>query len=236
MFAGPNGSGKSTLIDEIRKNYDIGYYINADIIESDLNDKGYLVCSHFSSAILTQQMWEEFKSLYKEDTRFDPSVFDTIKITDNILTVENKLNSYTAALIAEFFRISLIDSSSSFSFETVMSHPSKIEFLQKAKENGFKTYLYFIATQDPDININRVKIRVKKGGHDVSHTKITERYYRSLDLLKDAFMLADRAFILDSSNQSRDVILEKNEKDLILHNKTVPEWIVKCLLDKLKFT
>lgn len=102
MFAGSNGSGKSTLIEEISKNYDIGYYINADIIESDLNDKGYLVCSHFSSVTLTQQMWEEFKGLYKEDTRFDPSIFNTIKITDNILTIENKSNSYTAALMLSF--------------------------------------------------------------------------------------------------------------------------------------
>lgn len=49
-------------------------------------------------------------------------------------------------------------------------------------------------------------------------------------------MLADRAFILDSSNENRDVILEKNDKDLILHDKTVPEWVVKYLLNKLKLT
>jgi predicted ABC-type ATPase len=36
MFAGPNGSGKSTLIEEIRKTFNIGFFINADKIEAYL--------------------------------------------------------------------------------------------------------------------------------------------------------------------------------------------------------
>ena len=34
MFAGPNGSGKSTLIQEVKKNYNVGIFINADEIEA----------------------------------------------------------------------------------------------------------------------------------------------------------------------------------------------------------
>ena len=32
MFAGPNGSGKSTLIEDVKKYYNVGYFINADVI------------------------------------------------------------------------------------------------------------------------------------------------------------------------------------------------------------
>ena len=39
MFAGPNGSGKSTLIKEISKEFNVGYFINADQIEAALNSK-----------------------------------------------------------------------------------------------------------------------------------------------------------------------------------------------------
>ncbi len=38
--------------------------------------------------------------------------------------------------------------------------------LKKANELGYKTYLYFIATESPKINISRVKYRVSRGGHD----------------------------------------------------------------------
>lgn len=33
IFAGPNGSGKSTLFSEFKKNYDPGYFVNADELE-----------------------------------------------------------------------------------------------------------------------------------------------------------------------------------------------------------
>ena len=56
---------------------------------------------------------------------------------------------------------------STFSFETVMSHHSKVSFLKEVKQAGFKTYLYFICTQDPEINQKRVLNRVSKGGHSV---------------------------------------------------------------------
>ena len=47
MFAGPNGSGKSTLIEEIRKTFNIGFFINADKIEAYLKSKKFFDCSEF---------------------------------------------------------------------------------------------------------------------------------------------------------------------------------------------
>lgn len=72
-----------------------------------------------------------------------------VSIKDNVLYSKESVDSYLAALIAEFFRVQLLCTNASFSFETVMSHPSKIEFLKEAKHQKFKTYMYFICTQDP---------------------------------------------------------------------------------------
>lgn len=41
MFAGPNGSGKSYLIDEVGKEINLGYLINADLVEEKLKDRFY---------------------------------------------------------------------------------------------------------------------------------------------------------------------------------------------------
>lgn len=116
-----------------------------------------------------------------------------------------------------------------------MSHESKSAFLIKAKESGFKTYLYFICTKDPSININRVNIRKNKGGHDVEDNKIVSRYYKSLELLSQAFLNADRAYIFDNSsdNQMQNVLVEKNGDDVEIYVDEIPEWIQIYLLDKL---
>lgn len=104
-----------------------------------------------------------------------------------------------------------------------MSHSSKISFLREAKESGVKTYLYFICTQDPEINKQRVKNRVTEGGHDVLTQKIEDRYYKSLDLLYSAFSVVDRAFIIDNSADNRKVIIEKMEDEVLIYEDVVPE-------------
>lgn len=70
-----------------------------------------------------------------------------------------------------------------FTFETVMSSRDKVDLLCKAQQLGYRTYLYYVATEDPIINISRVKARVRRGGHWVPEDKIVSRYSASLDLL-----------------------------------------------------
>ena len=85
-----------------------------------------------------------------------------------------------------------------------MSHSSKLDFLRAARGQNYRTYLYFIATADPQINLNRVENRVRSGGHPVPREKIIERYYRSLELLGHAIRLTDRAYIFDNSRDHQD--------------------------------
>jgi predicted ABC-type ATPase len=234
MFAGPNGSGKSTLIEEIRKTFNIGFFINADKIEAYLKSKKFFDCSEFFPNPVLQVEWEAFLSKYDADERGVYRNFEGLKIKENFFTCNQEINSYHAAVIGEFFRENLLRENYTFSFETVMSHETKVAFIRKAKQEGFTTYLYFICTRDPKINVQRVRNRVFEGGHDVGEEKIKSRYFRSLELLKDAFLAVDRAFIIDSSNISRDVILEKRNDDVVVHQETVPDWVAEFLLDKLK--
>lgn len=238
MFAGPNGSGKSTFIKEIEKQCFIGFYINADDIERELNENiDGLNCENYYANVVSQLDWEKFISVNSTDLRYQHIDVDQVKITSNILTVNSSVNSYFAAVIAEFFRYLLLESDRSFSFETVMSHHSKVSFLKEAKDKGFKTYLYFICTSDPEINKRRVKIRVSKGGHDVEEDKIEKRYYNSLGLLKDAFLEVDRAYICDSSTENSNsiILFEKKGEEMKFHTEEVPEWILDYLVNRLQF-
>lgn len=237
MFAGPNGSGKSTLIQEIEKECYIGAYINADDIERELKENGFIDCYDYLSVSVTLEDWERFKPIIKkEDKRVTLEALESIEIINGNIKVSTTINSYVASVIAEFFRFILIDESQSFSFETVMSHISKVDFLQKATESGFKTYLYYISTQDPSINVDRVKIRVGKGGHNVEEEKIRSRYQRSMEMLSEAFLNADRAYIIDNStdNDSNiNVLVEKIGDDIIFYSEEIPNWVQIYLLDKI---
>src|SRR6266851_2309336 len=72
-----------------------------------------------------------------------------------------------AQIAADDRRDECIEARQSFSFETVMSHPSKIDILVKARAVGFCIQLFFVGTDDPRTNIDRVALRVSRGGHDV---------------------------------------------------------------------
>jgi predicted ABC-type ATPase len=235
LFAGPNGSGKSTLITEISKSYFMGSFINADILEYELSKKKYIeLAVIFGNDCPANLSWNTFFEAYKEqDSRSKLLNKESLDILEGVLIWKGEMNSYIASIIASFFRYELVKQKRTFSFETVMSHPSKVAFLSEAKEKGYKTYLYFICTEDPLINIQRVKNRKEMGGHDVPDHLIESRYFRSLEQLYPAFISSDRAFVIDSSSTSRSLILEKKQNNVIVHTKNIPGWVDEYLISKL---
>jgi predicted ABC-type ATPase len=102
------------------------------------------------------------------------------------LDLPEPVRSRQAQAIADFQRDRCLADKSSFSFETVMSHPSKVNFMIRADDAGYDVTLYFVCTSDPEINIRRVENRVRRGGHDVPHERIVARYWRTLELLPHA--------------------------------------------------
>lgn len=77
------------------------------------------------------------------------------------------VNSYFASVAADLICQTLLQTGTSFTVETVMSHLSKVELLADAQRRGFRTYMYFTAADDPAINISRVRNRVGLDGHPV---------------------------------------------------------------------
>lgn len=239
IFAGPNGSGKSTFIHKIKADppspgFKLGYYVNADDIEQALRNKDGFSFDQFGLHITTKQIQEHFiKSNFASVRLNNPKLWEKFEIENNqlIISKKQKLNSYIAADIAEFIRQNLLRSAYSFSYETVMSDKKKIYFLRKAKKAGYKIYLYFFATEDPLININRVKVRMAQHGHSVKKEIIEKRYYKSLQNLKAAVKLSDRAYIFDNSQKASVLISEitggKNVN--IFDSKNVPAWFSKYL-------
>jgi predicted ABC-type ATPase len=137
---------------------------------------------------------------------------------------------------SDFLRHLLLEAGISFSFETVMSSRDKVEFMRAAQAVGYRTYLYYIATEDPEINVNRVENRVKLGGHPVEAEKIRSRYTRSLDLLFDALSVSHRAYIFDNSKAPGGdfLVAELEGGTLSIRAESVPAWFKEAVLHKIE--
>lgn len=234
MFAGPNGSGKSTLKDVIDSEW-LGIYLNADDIEAEVKAKGFVSLEPFGVEATQSELLGFFAS---SDFLTKQGLHDAsqkIRLENGcVFFTDVQINSYFSSVLVDFIRHDLLRRQVSFTFETVMSARAKVDFFCQAREKGFKTYLYYVATEDPKINISRVAYRVSQGKHDVPKDKIIDRYYRSLDLLADAVTCADRAYLFDNSDVNRVWIGEVTDgSDLELKTDLVPYWFKKAILDKL---
>ncbi|MBX7222693.1 MAG: zeta toxin family protein [Blastocatellia bacterium] len=235
MFAGPNGSGKTTMKSVLRPEL-LGVYINPDDIEREICTRDFLDLRGYQVSTTKEEILDFFRrsSLLEKAELLDDVEF--LGFGDDKLVFHNVAgNSYFASVAADFLRTKLIQTCTSFTFETVMSAPDKVEVLRKAQFRGYRTYLYFVATNDPAINISRVRHRVKMGGHPVPEDKIRSRYERSLDLLMDALQHSNRAYLFDNSQSHLIWLAEITDgKTLELKTDLMPAWFNRAVWEKFK--
>jgi len=206
MIAGPNGSGKSTLVKRLAEDYSVNFYsfVNADDIFALVAKTGA-----YSPKFPVSK--EELVA-YAEGTTYAEDIKaafrgSQVRVEGDCVKFDlDAVNSYTMALFANFLQDRFIDRGESFSQETVFSHPSKIAALRRAWDCGYRTYLYFIATSSPSVNVGRVANRHAQGGHDVPADKIISRYGRSLGQLKLALPFLSRAYVFDNTGSEMDYL------------------------------
>ena len=131
-----------------------------------------------------------------------------------------------AAQLATDLREECILHRLSLIFETVLSVPDKIAFIEKAKQAGYFIRLFFIGTDSPQINASRVARRVMVGGHDVPIQKIISRYYKSMVNCSVVAPMVDRLYVYDNSidNVFPKLLFRANEGFLIKEYAPVNYW------------
>ncbi|CAM3229160.1 zeta toxin family protein [Janthinobacterium lividum] len=126
-----------------------------------------------------------------------------------------------------------------FAFETVMSHPSRINEMLMLKEQDYRLFLTFITTDDPEKNVDRVTLRYETGtttGHYVAPDKVRERYHRTLALLPRAAEIADAVYIYDNSvdfeKPKLQAVIERDGQFSI--SPDVKDWVIQRLVHPLQ--
>lgn len=223
----------------MQEEYKVDFYtfVNADEINVQLvgGQVCYLPFPMQKRSLKTFVRKSSFPEEYKALFIWDRIQVQNVKVSFDKKDLSDKKSEVIATILADFIREMLIARQQSFSFESVFSHPSKIGILKEAQEKGFKNYLYFIATDNPELNQKRVRDRVLQGGHDVPPDKIISRYFRCLENVRQTFPYLYRGFFFDSTESTRYLAEYHSVKqELILHvpDEELPDWFRKYILEE----
>jgi len=214
-------------------------YLNPDEIEANITKRGCVDLQSFGIQTTEEEVLSAFTGSQLLHGKSFSKAAESLSFAEGCLFFPpGVINSYFASVLVDFIRGKLLQAGLTFTFETVMSHPSKVDLLAKAQQAGYRTYLYYVATDAPEINVSRVANRVALKGHDVPSEKIITRYYKSLELLIEAVRHTNRAYIFDNSSNNADgthTWLAEITDGQILELKThqVPAWFKNAVLDKI---
>ena len=138
-------------------------------------------------------------------------------INPDLLTshiVEQERLDLTAANLAAVQRIEhwlngSLDVYQTIGVETVLSSPKYRELVLRAQAKGFETRMLFVLLKTVAMQIDRVGIRVRGGGHDVPEDKIRSRRTRSFEQLAWFAEHVDRLAVFDNSAGEPELMATK---------------------------
>lgn len=136
----------------------------------------------------------------------------------------------------EEWREQLLREHKDFIFETVLSSDGKVDFLKRAKKEGYFIRMFFICTETPAINAARIAKRVMEGGHDVPIQKIITRYLKAITNATRVASFANRVYFYDNSidNQEARILFRTTDGKLAKqYTDSISGW-AETIKNKLK--
>ncbi len=97
---------------------------------------------------------------------------------------------------------SAIENRTSFNFETTLGGATITRLLRKAHAKGLRVRVWYCGLRDAELHIARVRARVLRGGHDISETKIRERFDASRNNLCSILASVDELVLYDNSDEA----------------------------------
>jgi predicted ABC-type ATPase len=141
------------------------------------------------------------------------------------------VHAYEAAQIAADTRAKLIELRRAFIAETVFSHPSKLELIDSAHAASYTVILHVLLIPE-ELAVQRVRHRVKAGGHDVPEDKIRQRYQRLWPLVATAITRCDSATVLDNSARKGPRIVAQMSAGQLVGAPMWPAWAPQVLTSR----
>ncbi len=105
------------------------------------------------------------------------------------------------------------------------------ELLESARDAGYATKVVFISTEDPNLNVGRILVRMSHGGQAVPLNTIPESYEQSMKSLPEARKHADDVLVYDNTPDAKGhrLVARFSAGELIKTTPTPPDWLREVL-------
>ena len=151
-------------------------------------------------------------------------------INPDLLTqhiVEHEVLDLNAANLAAVQRIELwlntsLEVYQTIGVETVLSSPKYQTLVERAQARGFEVRMMFVLLQSAELQLERVRIRVASGGHDVPEDKLRSRRNRSFEQLAWFAGRVDRLTIFDNSAGEPELMASKRVASPLVWHRRPP--------------
>ena len=114
-----------------------------------------------------------------------------------------------------------------FAFESTLAGKTYVNLIKEAKSKGYFVHIVFLWIPGMSLAKERIKQRVKQGGHHVPDEDVQRRLDRSLNNFFNLYMpLADAWDIFDNSDMKPVLVVKLNEDGLQIFNRSLyQQWI-----------
>ena len=83
--------------------------------------------------------------------------------------------------------------------ESTLAGKGTMQRIRAAKERGYHTLAYYIGLNSIELNLERIAMRVARGGHDIPENLVRKRYFESADNLLKVLPYFDTLQVVDNS-------------------------------------
>lgn len=151
------------------------------------------------------------------------------------LIVSRELGGYTAENLAKADQIgrermkALLHDRKDFMIESNLAKSADYEWIELLRKNGYETVLFFLGTNNVEINKNRVRARILEGGHAVADAIIEQRYQMGLSYLKARVLDFSDATLIDVSEHRPRIMAQLENGRIVYKASDCEHWIQASL-------
>lgn len=101
------------------------------------------------------------------------------------------------------------------------------ELLESARQAGYTTKVLFISTEDANLNVGRILVRMSRGGQAVPLSTIPESYEQAMKSLPEARRHADDLLVYDNTPNGKGhrLVARFIAGELVKTTHSAPEWL-----------
>jgi Uncharacterized protein conserved in bacteria len=114
----------------------------------------------------------------------------------------------------------LLSQDEDFAFETTLATRTYVNLVKKAQMRGYSVTLLYFWLNSPELALERVKKRVKAGGHGISFDTIIRRYYAGIKNFKELYTpIVDYWMLVNNSESPFEVVADSSNNQQVYNQR-----------------